>query len=168
MIVCVESFSQPGVALLETGVTMHGLKSPDYGKQHRVQALIPAPDCSMFGSLQSEFPPLRDEPYDLVVLGSGPGGEAAAVQAARLGASVAVVEVKKAFGGPTGLTSKAVREASIQINQAVKNVRGCVSYMMYTVHVGRVKLGCFVHAEFPSVRRGIPVFVASLVSLLQT
>eukprot|EP00903_Cladosiphon_okamuranus_P008631 g8277.t1 len=73
---------------------------------------------------QSEFPPLRDEPYDLVVLGSGPGGEATAVQAARLGASVAVVEVKKAFGGPTGLTSKAVREASIQINQAVKNVGG--------------------------------------------
>ncbi|CAN0506005.1 unnamed protein product, partial [Laminaria digitata] len=65
-----------------------------------------------------------DKPYDLVVLGSGPGGEAAAVQAARLGASVAVVEIKKTFGGPTGLTSKAVREAAKQINQAVKNIGG--------------------------------------------
>lgn len=65
---------------------------------------------------------MPDQPYDLVVLGSGPGGEAAAVQAARLGATVAVVEIKKSFGGPTGLTSKAVREAAKQINQAVKNV----------------------------------------------
>lgn len=56
------------------------------------------------------------------MLGSGPGGEATAVQAARLGATVAVVEIKKSFGGPTGLTSKAVREAAKQINQAVKNV----------------------------------------------
>lgn len=83
----------------------------------------PLVDWLALDLLQSEFPPLRDEPYDLVVLGSGPGGEATAVHAARLGASVAMVEVKKAFGGPTGLTSKAVREASIQINQAVKNVR---------------------------------------------
>ena len=59
------------------------------------------------------------------MLGSGPGGEAAAVQAARLGASVAVIETKKTFGGPTGLTSKAVREAAKQINQAVTNVRFC-------------------------------------------
>eukprot|EP00903_Cladosiphon_okamuranus_P010142 g9603.t1 len=73
---------------------------------------------------QSEFPPLPAEPYDLIVLGSGPGGEAAAVQAARLGASVAVIETKKSFGGPTGLTSKAVREAAKQINQAVTNVGG--------------------------------------------
>lgn len=69
---------------------------------------------------------MPDKPYDLVVLGSGPGGEAAAVQAARLGASVAVVEIKKSFGGPTGLTSKAVREAAKQINQAVTNVSFCV------------------------------------------
>lgn len=47
------------------------------------------------------------------------------MQAARLGASVAVVETKKTFGGPTGLTSKAVREAAKQINQAVTNVRFC-------------------------------------------
>lgn len=72
--------------------------------------------------LQRDFPTMPNEPYDLVVLGSGPGGEAAAVQAARLGATVAVVEIKKSFGGPTGLTSKAVREAAKQINQAVKNV----------------------------------------------
>ena len=71
---------------------------------------------------QREFPELPDEPYDLVVLGSGPGGESVAVQAARLGATVAVVEIKKSFGGPTGLTSKAVREAAKEINQAVTSV----------------------------------------------
>ncbi|CAM9626487.1 unnamed protein product, partial [Choristocarpus tenellus] len=73
---------------------------------------------------QVKFPPVPDEPYDLVVLGSGPGGEAAAVQASRLGAKVAIVEIKKSFGGPTGLTSKAVREAAKQIVKAVDQIGG--------------------------------------------
>jgi NAD(P) transhydrogenase len=62
--------------------------------------------------------------YDLVVLGSGPGGEAAAVAAAQLGARVAVVEKRSSFGGPTGLTSKAVREAAKRICKAVDQIGG--------------------------------------------
>eukprot|EP00601_Ochromonadales_sp_CCMP2298_P028597 CAMPEP_0173333288 /NCGR_PEP_ID=MMETSP1144-20121109/4794_1 /TAXON_ID=483371 /ORGANISM="non described non described, Strain CCMP2298" /LENGTH=399 /DNA_ID=CAMNT_0014278205 /DNA_START=189 /DNA_END=1384 /DNA_ORIENTATION=- len=62
--------------------------------------------------------------YDLVVIGSGPGGEAAAVAAAQLGARVAVVEKRSSFGGPTGLTSKAVREAAKRICKAVDQIGG--------------------------------------------
>ncbi|CAN0353697.1 unnamed protein product, partial [Phaeothamnion confervicola] len=73
---------------------------------------------------QANFPDVPDEPYDLVVLGSGPAGETAAAHAAQLGARVAVVEVKRSFGGPTGLTSKAVREAAKQICKAVDQASG--------------------------------------------
>jgi hypothetical protein len=38
---------------------------------------------------------------------------------------VAVVEVKKSFGGPTGLTSKAVREAAKRIIKTVEQVCAC-------------------------------------------
>jgi NAD(P) transhydrogenase len=55
------------------------------------------------------------EPYDLVVVGSGPGGEAAALRAAQLGRRVAVVEARPTFGGPSGLGSKAFREAALKV-----------------------------------------------------
>ncbi|MFM7142327.1 MAG: FAD-dependent oxidoreductase, partial [Alphaproteobacteria bacterium] len=52
--------------------------------------------------------------YDLCVLGSGPGGEKAAIQAAKLGKSVCVVEARDRMGGVavnTGtIPSKALRE----------------------------------------------------------
>src|ERR1700693_3869856 len=38
-------------------------------------------------------------PYDLVVIGSGPGGYVCAIRAAKLGMNVAVVEKDKTFGG---------------------------------------------------------------------
>lgn len=37
---------------------------------------------------QSSFPDIPEEPYDLVVLGSGPAGETAGCKAAQLGAKV--------------------------------------------------------------------------------
>ena len=67
---------------------------------------------------QSAFPEPADV-YDLVVIGAGPGGEAVAVRAAQLGARVALVERKASFGGPSGLTSKAVRESAKRIVKAV-------------------------------------------------
>ncbi|GAB5035621.1 soluble pyridine nucleotide transhydrogenase [Nannochloropsis oceanica] len=74
---------------------------------------------------QTAFPEkLDDEPYDLIVLGSGPAGETAGCKAAQLGQKVAIVEIKKAFGGPTGLTSKAVREAAKRILKTVDQVGG--------------------------------------------
>jgi dihydrolipoamide dehydrogenase len=37
--------------------------------------------------------------YDLIVIGSGPGGYVCAIRAAQLGMKVAVVEKEKTFGG---------------------------------------------------------------------
>lgn len=39
---------------------------------------------------QSAFPDIPEEPYDLIVLGSGPGGETAGCKAAQLGAKVCI------------------------------------------------------------------------------
>lgn len=57
--------------------------------------------------------------YDLVVVGSGPGGQRAAISAAKLGCRVAVVE-KHAIGGGDGLNtgtipSKTLREAVLYL-----------------------------------------------------
>ena len=45
--------------------------------------------------IQTSFPEIPEEPYDLIVLGSGPAGETAGCKAAQLGATVAIIEVKK-------------------------------------------------------------------------
>ena len=57
--------------------------------------------------------------YDLVVIGSGPGGQRAAIAAAKLGKSVAVIERGKMLGGVcvnTGtIPSKTLREAVVYL-----------------------------------------------------
>jgi NAD(P) transhydrogenase len=57
--------------------------------------------------------------YDLVVIGSGPGGQKAAIQAAKLGKSVCVIEKAQVLGGAminTGtIPSKALREAVLSL-----------------------------------------------------
>ena len=62
------------------------------------------------------------EHYDLVVIGSGPGGQRAAIQAAKLGKRVAVVEKSDQLGG-AGLRAgtiptKALREAALALSGA--------------------------------------------------
>ncbi|KAA0021026.1 Si-specific NAD(P)(+) transhydrogenase [Antrihabitans cavernicola] len=57
--------------------------------------------------------------YDVVVLGSGPGGQRAAIAAAKLGRTVAVVELRNMIGGVcinTGtIPSKTLREAVVYL-----------------------------------------------------
>jgi NAD(P) transhydrogenase len=57
--------------------------------------------------------------YDIVVIGSGPGGQKAAIGAAKLGKSVAIVERRKMLGGVcvnTGtIPSKTLREAVVYL-----------------------------------------------------
>jgi hypothetical protein len=53
--------------------------------------------------------------FDLVVIGSSPGGESLALSVARLEKKVTLVEQAKQFGGPTGLGSKAFREAALKV-----------------------------------------------------
>jgi dihydrolipoamide dehydrogenase len=61
-------------------------------------------------------------PYDLIVIGSGPGGYVCAIRAAQLGMKVAVVEKDKTFGGTClnvgCIPSKAMLHASELFEQA--------------------------------------------------
>ena len=58
--------------------------------------------------------------FDLVVVGSGPGGQRAAIQAAKLGKHVAIVEQRAVVGGVcinTGtIPSKTLREAALHLS----------------------------------------------------
>ena len=59
------------------------------------------------------------ESFDLLVIGSGPGGQRAAIQAAKLGKRAAVVERREIVGGVTAHTgtipSKSLREAVLYL-----------------------------------------------------
>src|SRR6516162_8404665 len=61
-------------------------------------------------------------PYDLIVIGSGPGGYVCAIRAAQLGMKVAVVEKEKTFGGAClnigCIPSKALLHASHLYDEA--------------------------------------------------
>src|SRR5262245_20613974 len=58
--------------------------------------------------------------YDLIVIGSGPAGQRAAIQGAKIGKSVAVVERRELVGGTsinTGtIPSKTMREAVLHLS----------------------------------------------------
>jgi NAD(P) transhydrogenase len=64
----------------------------------------------------ADNPPVKFD-YDLLVIGSGPGGQKAAIQAAKLGKRVAVVDRRETLGGVctnTGtIPSKTLREAVV-------------------------------------------------------
>src|ERR1051325_6531663 len=62
--------------------------------------------------------------YDLIVIGSGPAGQKAAIQAAKIGKKVCVIEKNPVLGGAginTGtIPSKALREAVLYLTGANK------------------------------------------------
>ena len=64
--------------------------------------------------------------YDCVVIGTGPAGQKGAIQAAKLGRRVAIIEKTNVLGGTqinTGtIPSKALREAALHLTGA--NTRG--------------------------------------------
>jgi len=63
--------------------------------------------------------------YDIAVVGTGPGGQKAAIQAAKLGKRVAIIEKSNVVGGAainTGtIPSKALREAAIHLTGSGKH-----------------------------------------------
>ena len=79
--------------------------------------MTPSPKNSQMALSAS---PHDDFTYDLLVIGSGPGGQRAAIQAAKLGKKVAVVERKAVVGGVcinTGtIPSKTFREAIMHLS----------------------------------------------------
>jgi len=66
-----------------------------------------------------------DKEHDLVVIGTGPGGEGAAMQAAKQGKSVATVERMPQIGGACThlgtIPSKSLRHAIFQMTEANNN-----------------------------------------------
>ncbi|WP_417850453.1 Si-specific NAD(P)(+) transhydrogenase [Thalassoglobus sp.] len=68
---------------------------------------------------------MKDQKYDIIVIGSGPGGEGAAMQAAKLGKSVAMVERDLPIGGGCThrgtIPSKALRHAIFQATTLLNN-----------------------------------------------
>ena len=60
------------------------------------------------------------QPYDLIVIGSGPGGQRAAIQGAKAGKRAAIIEKQTAIGGAcinTGtIPSKTMREAVLHLS----------------------------------------------------
>jgi NAD(P) transhydrogenase len=78
--------------------------------------------------------------YDLVVIGSGPAGQKAALNAAKLGKSVAVVERTESVGGVcihTGtIPSKAIREAVLHLTGIrERSVYGANYAVKYDIHM---------------------------------
>ena len=63
---------------------------------------------------------MDDFDYDLLVIGSGPAGQRAAIQAAKLHKRVAIVERKAAVGGVSvnsgTIPSKTLREAVLHLS----------------------------------------------------
>ncbi len=66
------------------------------------------------------LPPRTMEKYDLIVVGSGPGGQRAAIQAAKFGKRAALIEKLEVIGGTainTGtIPSKTIREAVLHLS----------------------------------------------------
>ncbi len=67
-------------------------------------------------------------PYDLIVIGTGPGGYVCAIRAAQLGMKVAVIEKRKTFGGTClnvgCIPSKALLQASDKFAEAAHELAG--------------------------------------------
>jgi NAD(P) transhydrogenase len=67
----------------------------------------------------SEEPDIETRTYDLIVIGSGPGGEKGAAQAAYFGKKVALIERASRLGGAvanTGVPGKAMRETALYLS----------------------------------------------------
>jgi NAD(P) transhydrogenase len=97
--------------------------------------------------------------FDLCVVGSGPAGQKCAIQAAKLGKSVCVVEQMESVGGVainTGtIPSKALREAVLNVLGARKHADDVRSAHDRTRELAALVEYCqrVIHAEIEVVRR---------------
>jgi NAD(P) transhydrogenase len=89
---------------------------------------------------RNKGPVMAHAEYDLVVIGSGPAGQKAALNAAKLGKSVAVVERTESIGGVcihTGtIPSKAIREAVLHLTGIrERSVYGASYAVKHDIHM---------------------------------
>jgi NAD(P) transhydrogenase len=77
--------------------------------------------------------------YDLIAIGSGPAGQRAAVQAAKLGKRVAIVERERALGGVSTNTgtvpSKTLRAAIVELTGRADSVYGAAFRVKHEITV---------------------------------
>ncbi|MBY0517036.1 MAG: dihydrolipoyl dehydrogenase [Bacteriovoracaceae bacterium] len=102
------------------------------------------------------------ENFDLVVIGSGPGGYIAAIRASQLGMKVAIIERYKTLGGTClnvgCIPSKAWLDSSERYHEAVH------SFENHGIGVGKIELSVPKMAErVQKVVKGITVGVAGLM-----
>jgi len=97
--------------------------------------------------------------FDLCVVGSGPAGQKCAIQAAKLGKSVCVVEQMESVGGVTintgTIPSKALREAVLAVLAARKHADSVGTALDRTSELALLVASCqrVIHAEIEVVRR---------------
>jgi NAD(P) transhydrogenase len=87
---------------------------------------------------------MRNATYDLIVIGSGPGGEKGAAQAAYFGKKVALIERAPRFGGAvanTGIPGKAMRETALYLS----GLRGRDLHGVRLSYDGTVTADAFMH-----------------------
>ncbi len=119
---------------------------------------------------------MKTATYDLIVIGSGPGGEKGAAQAAYFGKKVALIERASRLGGAvanTGIPSKAMRETALYLSGLRdRDLHGIRLSYDGTITVdafmrrGRVVrealsewVGTNLHRHHVDVRRGVASFV---------
>src|SRR3954451_5662387 len=76
--------------------------------------------------------------FDLIVIGGGPGGYVAAIRAAQLGKSVALVEKRPTLGGTCLNVGCIPSKALLESSEVYAQARGQLA--RYGVQVGEVKL----------------------------
>jgi dihydrolipoamide dehydrogenase len=81
---------------------------------------------------------IMPERYDLVVIGGGPGGYVAAIRAAQLGQSVALVEKRVTLGGTCLNVGCIPSKALLDSSELVAQARG--SFARHGIQVGEVKV----------------------------
>src|SRR5262245_43173347 len=79
--------------------------------------------------------------YDVVVIGAGTGGYVAAIRAAQLGLTVAVVERQKALGGTCLLWGCIPTKALLEHAHALKIVRGAKEWGITGVADAGIDMG---------------------------
>ena len=87
---------------------------------------------------------MKTATYDLIVIGSGPGGEKGAAQAAYFGKKVALIERAPRFGGAvanTGIPGKAMRETALYLS----GLRGRDLHGIRLSYDGTVTVDAFMH-----------------------
>jgi len=99
---------------------------------------------------------MADPHFDVLVIGTGPGGEGAAMQAAKLGKSVAIVERFGRIGGGcthwATIPSKALRYSIFQLTELQNN-------LLFR------EAGLNVHVTFPELRQSAARVIDQQVSM---